>query len=72
MGRSADPKDYTYLAKGEQAAEPHDVAGFGEIVSALKQQGIPMEIQEEWWACLAAVLILGNVTFDEVPGTKTL
>ena len=66
---SADPSSYAYLRDGYLQPEPNDTAGLKDIKAALSHQGINEAAQADWWACIAAILILGNVQFEPVPGS---
>jgi myosin heavy subunit len=54
-----------YLAHGDPNPAKHDVPAWGELAKALSAQAISEQEQWLWWQMVAAILLLGNVQFDE-------
>lgn len=66
--QSTDPKSYKYLSSGE-SGEPGgsrtDKELFAEVATALSAQALSVLQIEQLWMCLAGVLHLGAVAFDQ-------
>ena len=69
---SSDPTMYACLAGGQLGAEDFDARGLLEVKKALVQQGVREKEQADWWAILASILILSNVTFENDTRTEEL
>ena len=62
---SSKTTDYMYLAHGDPNPAKHDVSAWEEVQKGLDAQGISKEERWNWWQMVAAILLLGNVRFDD-------
>ncbi|KAI9190471.1 hypothetical protein H9P43_001905 [Blastocladiella emersonii ATCC 22665] len=61
-----DPRAYAFLREGEvTAAGVDDAAQFAALVSALEKLGMPEDQRTELFRCVAGILHLGNLVFED-------
>jgi chitin synthase len=67
LGLSEGASNYHYLAQSKQFKIPNvsDAEKYAQLLEAFKAVGINKKISENMFSLLAAILLLGNVTFSE-------